>query len=94
MLIASPNPSRLGDFYTHLTTKAVDTKYTAPNNQPRLSLRLRDVLLKLVTLVGAPPVVVAVSALAKTEGHAAEKADASQLSSKWHDPQPSLHPTY
>jgi hypothetical protein len=83
VLIASPNPASLGDFYTHLTTKAADTRYTAPNNQPLLSSRLRDVLLKLVTLVGAPPVVVAVSALAKAEGKVEQRSEESQLSAKW-----------
>lgn len=85
--MASPNPAALGDFYTYLTTHARDTRYTAPNNQPLLSLRLRDVLLKLVTLLGAPPVVVAVSALAKAEGKDREaverKAEGSVLSEKW-----------
>jgi hypothetical protein len=84
VLVASPNPSSLGDFYTYLTTKATDTRFTAPNNQPLLSIRLRDVLVKLITIVGAPPVVVAVSALAKAEGKAEEKAEGSQLSEKWY----------
>lgn len=90
VLIASPNPASLGDFYTHLTTRASDTRFSAPNNQPLLSVRLRDVLLKLVTLVGAPPVVVGVSALAKAEAGAkgkegVEKASqGSIMSEKWY----------
>ena len=90
MLIASTNPSSIGDFYTHLTTRASDTRFSAPNNQPLLSIRLRDVLFKLVTLAGAPPVVVGVSALAKAEAgekgkEGVEKASqGSIMSEKWY----------
>lgn len=89
MLTASPVPNNLGAFYTHLTTSSSDTYFHAPNNQPLLSLRLRDVLLKLVTLIGAPPVVVGVSALAKAEAGAKGReevelqSERSVLSEKW-----------
>jgi hypothetical protein len=86
---SSPDPTKLGAFYAHLTTTSTDSYFHAPNNQPRLSQRLRDVLLKLVTLIGAPPVVVGVSALAKAEAgtkgrqEVEMQSEKSELSEKW-----------
>ena len=52
-------------------------------SQAQLSLRLRDLLLKQVTLIGAPQVLCALIPLAKAEGDPAAKATSSTLSEKW-----------
>lgn len=82
MLSSSPRPHLLADFYTYLT--AHDTGFVSAESKARLSVRLRDVLLKLVTLVGAPQVLSALIPLAKVEGDPEAKAKDSELSEKWY----------
>lgn len=49
----------------------------------KLSLQLRDMLLKQMTLVGAPQVLMALTPLAVAEGSPEEKAKTSQRDEKW-----------
>lgn len=80
-LITSPKPELLGEFYTYLSRN--DTDLCGQDEQDRLSFRLRDTLLKLVTVVGAPQVLCALMPLAKAEGNPEEKAAESRLNPKW-----------
>ena len=48
-----------------------------------LSLRLRDVCLKLITLIGAPRVLCALMPLAKAEGEIQGRVEESVLNAKW-----------
>jgi hypothetical protein len=84
VISSSTSPHLLADLYTHLTS----TTHTAPDSQTRLSLRLRDLLLKQVTLIGAPQVLSALIPLAKVDckpehADAASAATASTLSPQW-----------
>lgn len=89
VLIASPDSQLLARFYTYLTQEHPEFK--TEEQQKRLQLRLRDTLLKLVTLVGAPQVLCALSPLAKAEGKVEEKAQASTLNPKWLVLRPVVH---
>jgi hypothetical protein len=46
-------------------------------------LRLRDVLLKLLILVGGPQVLSVLMPLAKAQGDVATKSASSELNDKW-----------
>jgi len=81
VLTASPKPELLADFYEYLTI--FDATFDTAERKKHLSLRLRDVLLKMVCLVGAPQVLCALIPLAKAEGQPAEQAGSSTLSEKW-----------
>ncbi|ETN43128.1 uncharacterized protein HMPREF1541_02286 [Cyphellophora europaea CBS 101466] len=91
IIAQSTKPHHLATLYTHLTT--TDPNFNTPASRTRLSLRFRDLLLKQVTLVGAPQVLCAVIPLAKADAsdhgaqHAsvAAAAQASTLSPQWHD---------
>lgn len=69
----------MSEFYTYLK------KNESLHNQPaeELSLQFRDILLKQVTLIGAPQVLMAMTPLAAADGSPADKAPESQLSEKW-----------
>jgi len=80
-LATSPDPSLLAPFYTHLTCH--DPNFASAESKEHLSRRLRDVLLKLLAIVGAPLVLSALMPLAKAEGDIKEKAASSTLNDKW-----------
>jgi hypothetical protein len=68
VLTVGPRPHLLASFWTHLITH--DPTFSSAEAQTRLSERLRDLLLKQMTLVGAPQLLSALIPLAKvqTEG--------------------------
>ena len=74
VLIISPKPHILADFWSYLTTH--DADFSSPEARKRLSERLLDVLLKQLTLIGAPQTLGALIPLAKRqmadEGRTAE----------------------
>jgi hypothetical protein len=84
IISASTSPHLLADYYTHLTS----TTHTTLDSRVRLSLRLRDLLLKQMTLIGAPQMLCALIPLAKVDS-SPEHADASSaaatssLSPQW-----------
>jgi len=80
-LASSPDTTLLASFYTHLTMH--DTGFDSPESRKNLSLRLRDVLLKLLTLVGGPQVLSVLMPLAKAQGDTETKAASSELNDKW-----------
>ena len=65
VLTVSPRPHLLADFWMYLTTH--DAAFSTPEAQSRLSDRLRDVMLKQMTLVGAPQLLSALIPLAKVQ---------------------------
>src|ERR1700712_4693384 len=73
VLTVSPKPHLLGDFWSYITEH--DVAFSTPEAQTRLSDRLRDTLLKQITLIGAPQVLSALIPLAKlqTGGKGAEE---------------------
>lgn len=79
---ASPSTELLGEFYGYLTKHEPAFATDASRNQ--LSVRFRDILLKLITLVGAPQVLCVVMSLAAAEGHAAARSEKSSLNDKWY----------
>ena len=79
-MTASPSPELLAEFYTYLTEHG---EFRNPTAREKLSLQLRDILLKQVTLLGAPQVLMAITPLAATQGEPQQKAQESQLSGKW-----------
>ncbi|KIW66715.1 hypothetical protein, variant [Phialophora macrospora] len=69
VLTVSDKPRLLADFWSYVTTH--DASFSSsPTAQTRLSDRMRDLLLKQITLIGAPRVLSALIPLAKvqTEG--------------------------
>ncbi|KAK6378319.1 hypothetical protein LTR64_001704 [Lithohypha guttulata] len=80
-LATSPSPQLLAEFYTYLTQHNV--AFTHEDAKQKLSLQFRDLLLKQVTLNGAPQVLMAMTPLAAAEGTPQGKAKDSQLSEKW-----------
>jgi hypothetical protein len=80
-LTSSPDTNLLASFYTYLT--AHDSSFASTESRKHLSLRLRDVLLKLITLVGAPQVLCVLMPLAKAQGDVESKAASSKLDYKW-----------
>lgn len=80
VIVASPDPTRIGALYTHLTGPTTPLE---PHHHTQVSVRLRDALMKEWTIIGIPPVVTAVAALARAEGNVAAASDGSVLSEKW-----------
>lgn len=87
-LITSPSPELLGQFSSYLTR--FDADFISEGEEGAkarelLSLRFRDVCLKLITLIGAPRVLCALMPLAKAEGEGdiQGKAEGSVLNAKW-----------
>ena len=80
-LATSPETSALGSFYTYLT--ASDDAFSSEKAKEHLSLRFRDVLFKLIPLVGGPQVLSVLMPLAKAEGDVERKSKESKLSYKW-----------
>lgn len=89
IIAQSTKPHLLATFYTHLTTK--ESSLTSADAKLRVSLRFRDLLLKQVTLVGAPQVLCAVIPLAKVDCEAYNQSDpahaarSSSLGEQWND---------
>jgi hypothetical protein len=81
-LSTSPSPELLAEFYTYLTQH--ETEFKSVDTVHKLSLQLRDVLLKQITLIGAPQVLMALTPLAAAEGSPQEKAKESKLTEKWY----------
>ena len=77
--MASPDPTRIGALYEHLTDTTTPSSY----EKTKVSLRLRDALMKEWTIIGIPPVITAVAALAKAEGNVAAASEMSVLSEQW-----------
>lgn len=65
MLIVSPEPQVLADFWSYLTKH--NEQFSTPEARSRLATRLLDVLLKQLTLVGAPQTLGALIPLAKRQ---------------------------
>ncbi|KAL2401946.1 hypothetical protein ABEF92_003080 [Exophiala dermatitidis] len=65
VLTTSPRPHLLADFWTYLTT--TQPEFSSTEAQTRLSERLRDVLLKQLTLIGAPQMLSALIPWAKVQ---------------------------
>lgn len=81
-LASSPDTNLLASFYLHLTKDYPE--FQSEEAKSHISLRFRDILLKLITLVGAPQVLCVLSPLAKAEGNAESKSKASSLNDKWY----------
>lgn len=81
-LASSPDTNLLASFYLHLTQNYPE--FQSEEAKSHLSLRFRDILLKLIVLVGAPQVLCVLSPLAKAEGNAESKSKASSLNDKWY----------
>jgi hypothetical protein len=76
VLTVSDKPHLLADFWSYMTTHdASISASSSPAAQTRLSDRMRDLLLKQITLIGAPRVLSALIPLAKvqTEGKGTEE---------------------
>jgi hypothetical protein len=80
-LAVSPDTDLLASFYTHLTTH--DQKFASTESQEYLGRRLRDVLLKMLAIVGGPQVLSVLIPLAKAEGDTETKSASSTLNDKW-----------
>ena len=78
-MVASPDPTLIGALYTRLTSPPKPPSH----DYSRVSLRLRDTLMKEWTIIGIPPVVTAVAALANAEGNVATTSEQSTLSDQW-----------
>lgn len=79
----SPVPSAPAGFYTYLTKH--ESAFSSENSKEHLSQRLRDVMLKLLTIVGGPQVLSVLIPLAAAEGDIKSRAASSELSEKWFD---------
>ncbi|KAJ9609632.1 hypothetical protein H2200_005960 [Cladophialophora chaetospira] len=91
VLTVSPRPNLLAEFWTHITTH--DTSFSTPEAHSRLSDRLRDLLLKQLTLIGAPKMLSALIPLAKsqTQGNGEEERGELDLSQWSSTSLPALH---
>ncbi|KAJ5101214.1 hypothetical protein N7456_007266 [Penicillium angulare] len=76
-----PMPSATAAFYTYLTKHV--SEFSSENSKEHLSKRLRDVILKLLTIVGGPQVLSVLIPLAAAEGDIKSKAASSMLNKKW-----------
>lgn len=83
-LATSPDTSLLASFYLHLTKEYPE--FQSEEGKSRISIRFRDVLLKLLTLVGAPQVLCSLIPLAKAEGNVESESKTSSLNDKWYGP--------
>ena len=88
IIASSSSPELLGPFYRHLVKS--DTSFKNPSARETLSLQLRDVLLKLTVLIGAPRVLSALIPLASTQAELADpsstpeaQASDSTMSEQW-----------
>lgn len=81
-LSASPSPELVAEFYTHLVQ--TEESFSSTEQRETLSLQLRDIIVKQMTLLGAPQAIMALVPLAAAEGSPSEKATDSQLSNKWY----------
>ena len=81
-MATSPETQTLASFYTHLITH--DKAFSTNSSQEKLSIRLRDVLFKLISLVGGPQVLSVLMPLAEAEGDVASKSKESTLNDKWY----------
>ena len=83
ILTSSPSPELLAPFYTHLT--AHDPTFKDDQQRERLSLRIRDVLIKVANVCGAPRVLSALIPLtnAQSDDNPPALAADSKLSAKW-----------
>ncbi|EXJ91251.1 hypothetical protein A1O1_04361 [Capronia coronata CBS 617.96] len=91
VLTVSPRPHLLGQFWTYSTT--TQPEFSTEQAQKRLSDRLGDVLLKQLTLIGAPQMLSALIPLAKvqTAGRGEEEPVEMDLEG-WSQPSfPALH---
>jgi hypothetical protein len=77
----SPVPSAPAAFYTYLTKN--DPAFSSEKSKEYLSQRLRDVILKLLAIVGGPQVLSVLIPLAAAEGDVKSRAASSALSDKW-----------
>ncbi|KAK5037495.1 hypothetical protein LTR13_004652 [Exophiala sideris] len=91
VLTVSPRPHLLAEFWTHLTH--TDAEFSTAESQSRLSTRLGDVLLKQLTLIGAPQMLSALIPLAKsqTQNKGEEQRGELDLSSWSSTTLPALH---
>lgn len=87
-LASSPDTDLLASFYTHFTKEYPE--YQSEEQKARISVCFQVILLKLITLVGAPRVLRVLGLLAKAEGNVEVKSEASTLNEKWYV---SLHPS-
>jgi hypothetical protein len=71
VLTASPRPELLAGFWGHLT----EAEFSTVESKGRLSARLGDLLLKQITLVGAPQVLSALIPLARRQGEVEERGE-------------------
>lgn len=76
-------PSAPARFYTFLTKH--EPAFSSEKSKEYLSQRLRDVILKLLTIVGGPQVLSVLIPLAVAEGDIKARAASSTLSGKWFD---------
>ena len=77
-VIASHNPADIGSFYRHLVEHIF---HGDPAKAAKASSEIRDVLTKSWTLIGIPPVIVAIGALIKQDD--TSFLGESVLSEKW-----------
>ena len=70
IIASSSSPELLAPFYKHLVKD--DTSFNDPSTRETLSLRLRDVLLKLTVIIGAPRVLSALIPLASIQAELAD----------------------
>lgn len=78
----SPETHMLGEFFSYLTKH--HEYFETVERQEQLSTRLRDVLFKLLSLVGGPQLLSVLMPLAKAEGDVVAKSEASKLNPKWY----------
>ncbi|OAP60243.1 hypothetical protein AYL99_05245 [Fonsecaea erecta] len=92
VITVSPQPHLLADFWTYVTTHDA-TFSSTPESQTRLSDRLRDMLLKLIVLIGAPQVLSAMIPLAQRQTDGKGEQERGELDlQQWSDiTLPSLH---
>ena len=83
ILTSSPSPELLARFCTHLVDH--EPSFKEHHELDRLSLRIRDVLIKLTTVIGAPRVLSALIPLASAQsnGDPTTLAVNSKFSAKW-----------
>lgn len=81
ILSTSPSPELFAELYSYLRENEVD--FRSAEAKQKLSLQFRDILIKQVTLIGAPQVIMALTPMAKAEGSPETKAKESVKSDKW-----------
>lgn len=89
--MASPSENLLAECYSYMVRCEIeggeDNEYGDARKREqeiqRTSLMIREVLLKLITLIGAPRVLSALIPFANVEGDVKRKAANSQLDKRW-----------